>query len=217
MFDTHWDRPLIRFDNRFYETVSYTSLHIVYEKKRELIMNSEKMLRAALFLILVDLLLGGITAALNRTLVEMPAWHRLGAGAWATFSRMADLGNGEILYPLVGIGGTASILAAAIVFRLSTRRSWSVALPLYGTALMAVCGLLTTTQAAPIMLSLHRIGDDPTALRQAFEGFYRWDSIRAVFGAIGYCAEIWALVALVSVPVGDQVPPHQNLLSSEKS
>jgi len=180
-------------------------------------MKPERVLRVTLFLILADLLLGGLAAALNRTLVEMPAWHRLGAEAWATFSRMADLGNGEILYPLVGIGGTASILAAAIVFRFSARRPWSVALPLYGTALMAVCGLLTTTQAAPIMLSLHRIGDDPAALRQAFEGFYRWDSIRAVFGALGYCAEMWALVALLSVPVGNQVPPHQNVLSSEKS
>jgi hypothetical protein len=82
---------------------------------------------------------------------------------------------------------------------------------------MAVFGLLITTQAAPIMLSLRRIGDDPAALRQAFEGFYRWDSIRAVFGALGYCAEIWALVALLSVPVGNQVPTHQNILSSEKS
>ena len=146
----------------------------------------------------------------------MPAWRHLGAGAWAAFSRMADLGNGEILYPLVGIGGTVSILAAAIAFRLSPRRPWSVALPLYVAALMAVGGLLITTQAAPIMLSLHRIGDDPAALRQAFEGFYRWDSIRAVFGALGYCAEIWALVALLSLPVENQAPAHENFLASEK-
>ena len=79
--------------------------------------------------------------------------------------------QGEILYPLVGIGGTSSILAPAIVFRFSSRRPWFVALPLYGTALMAICGLLITTQAAPSMLSLHRIGDDAAALRQAFEEF----------------------------------------------
>jgi hypothetical protein len=58
-------------------------------------MQSERVLRAVLFLIVAELLLGGLAAALNRTLVEMPAWHHLGAGAWATFSRMADLGNGE--------------------------------------------------------------------------------------------------------------------------
>lgn len=180
-------------------------------------MKNERVLRVMLFLIVADMLLGGIAAALNRTLVEMPAWQHLGPEAWATFSRMADLGNGEILYPLVGIGGTLSVLAAAVVFRFTSRRPWSVALPLYGTALMAVCGLLITTQAAPIMLSLHRIGDDPIALRQAFEGFYRWDSIRAVFGALGSCFEIWALVALLSVPVGEQAHARHNVLSPEKS
>src|SRR5262249_54628191 len=142
--------------------------------------------------------------SLNRTLVEMPAWRHLGVEAWAAFSRGADLGNGKIIYPLVGIGGTVLILAAAITFRLSPRRPLSVAIPLYGAALMAICVMLTTIEAAPIMLSLHRIGDDPTALRQAFEGFYRWDSIRAVFGALEGCAEIWALVALLSAPYGNQ-------------
>ena len=109
------------------------------------------------------------------------------------------------------------ILAAAIAFRLSPTRPWSVAIPLYGSALMAICVMLTTTQAAPIMLSLHRIGDDPAGLQQAFEGFYRWDSIRAVFGTLEGCAEIWALVALLSVPVRNQVPAHENLRSPEKS
>jgi len=50
--------------------------------------------------------------------------------------------------------------------------------------------MLTTAQAAPIMLSLHRIGNDPATLQQTFEGFYRWDSIRAVFRALEGCAEI---------------------------
>jgi len=46
------------------------------------------------------------------------------------------------------------------------------------------------------VLSLHRIGDDPRALQQAFEGFYRWDSIRAVIGMLEGFFEIWLLVAL---------------------
>ena len=36
----------------------------------------------------------------------MPAWQRVGAPAWAEFSRWADRGAaGLILYPLEGIGG----------------------------------------------------------------------------------------------------------------
>lgn len=180
-------------------------------------MNKEKMLRVALWLIVAGQVLGTIIDSLNRTLVEMPACRHLGPEAWAAFSRWADLGNGRIMYPVAGIVGTVLILAAALTFRLSRRRPLAVAIPLYGAALLAICVMLTTTQAAPIMLSLHRIGNDPQALRQAFEGFYRWDSIRAVIGALEGCAEIWALVALLSLPVGNQLPPHKNLCSPEKS
>lgn len=147
-------------------------------------MKGEKMLRTALWLIVMGQLLGTVADSLNRTLVEMPAWRLLGPQAWAAFSERADLGNGATIYPLAGIGGTVLILGAAIAFRLNPRRPWSVAIPIYGAALMAACVMLTTTQAAPIMLSSHRIGSDPATLQQAFEDFYRWDSIRAVFGAL---------------------------------
>ena len=169
-------------------------------------MRTETARRTSLFLIVVALLLGSVADSLARTLVEMPAWRQLGAEAWAAFSRRADLGNGEIMYPLAGIGGTLLILAAAIVFRLNPRRPLTAAIPLYGAALMAICVMLTTTQAAPIMLSLHRIGNDPRTLQQAFDVFYRWDSIRAVFGALGGCAEILAVVALGSLAFDNKTP-----------
>jgi hypothetical protein len=172
-------------------------------------MRTKTALGVALCLIVVEQLLGTVVDSLNRTLVEMPAWRHLGAQAWATFSRSADLGNGTIFYPLAGIGGLALILAAAIVFRLGPRRPWSVAIPVYGAALLAICVILTTTQAAPIMLSLHRIGDDPRALQQAFDGFYRWDSIRAVIGMLEGFAEIWALVALSSLAFEKRIPSQE--------
>jgi len=169
-------------------------------------MKGKTLLRITLLLIVVGQLMGTVADSLNRTLVEMPAWRQLGAEAWAAFSRGADLGNGRVIYPLVGIGGTLLILAAAIAFRLSPRRPLSVSIPLYAAALMAICVMLTTTQAAPVMLSLHRIGNDPAALQKAFEGFYRWDSIRAVFGALEGCAEILALVALSSLAYDRKTP-----------
>jgi hypothetical protein len=173
-------------------------------------MRTRTALGITLGLIIVQQLLGTVVDSLNRTLVEMPAWRHLGVQAWAAFSRGADLGNGTILYPLAGIGGLALILAAAIVFRFGPRRPWSVAVPVYGAALLAICVMLTTSQAAPIMLSLHRIGDDPRALQQAFEGFYRWDSIRAVIGMLEGFLEIWALVALSSLALEKKTPsPEQ--------
>jgi hypothetical protein len=165
-------------------------------------MKTHTALSVVLGLIVVQQLLENVIGTMNRTLVEMPAWRHLGVEAWAAFSRGADLGNGTILYPLAGIGGLGLILAAAIVFRLSSRRPWWVAIPVYGSALLAIGVILTTTQAAPIMLSLHHIGDDPRALQHAFEGFYRWDSIRAVIGTLEGCLEIWALVALGALAFG---------------
>jgi hypothetical protein len=154
--------------------------------------------RLALGCIVAALLIGAVGDNLNRTIVEMPAWRALGATAWASFSRLADLGNGRIVYPVAGIGSTLLVLVAAITFRASPLRPWSVAIPVYGAALMNIGVILLTTQAAPIMLNVPRLGTDPVALQQAFEGFYRWDSIRAVVGALAACAQIWAVVALLA-------------------
>jgi hypothetical protein len=154
--------------------------------------------RVALGCIVTALLIGAVGDNLNRTIVEMPAWRTLGATAWAAFSRLADLGNGRIIYPVAGIGSMVLVLAAAISFRTSAQRPWSVAIPVYGAALMNLGVILLTTQAAPIMLRVPRLGTDPVALQQAFEGFYRWDSIRAVVGALASCAQIWAVVALLA-------------------
>src|SRR5579864_6992184 len=105
--------------------------------------------RLPLALIVVALVVGTLADNFNRTIVEMPAWRALGATAWATFSRLADLGNGRTIYPVAGIGSTVLVLAAAIAFRMSSVRPWSVAIPVYGAALMYIGVILLTTQAAP--------------------------------------------------------------------
>jgi len=57
-----------------------------------------------------------IGSFVSRSVVEMPAWQRVGPISWATFSRQADLGNREVLYPVFGIGST--VLAVALANRL---------------------------------------------------------------------------------------------------
>lgn len=172
-------------------------------------MKTRTGLGVVLGLIVVQQVLENVIGTMNRTLVEMPSWRHLGVAAWAAFSRGADLGSGRIIYPIAGIGGLALILAAAVVFRLGRRRPWYAAIPVYGSALMAICVMITTTQAAPVMLSLHRIGNDRQALQQAFDGFYRWDSIRAVIGTLEGCLEIWALVALGSMAFEKNTPSQE--------
>ena len=140
----------------------------------------------------------GLLAGLNvdRLIVQMPAWEEVGALAWATYSREADLGNGLILYSLEGIGGAILTIAAAVAFYFDRAAPRSAAVPIYAAVALVVGGLLATTQAAPIMLSLREIGDDPVALQRAFEGFARWGTVRAVIQVLAFGASLWALVSV---------------------
>jgi len=153
--------------------------------------------RVVLACVVTALVLAVVGADLNRTLVEMPAWRIVGPQAWAAFSRHADLGAGHTIYPVLGIGGTLLSVAAAIVFRWSRGRPLAAAIPIYTWAGANIGVLVLTVFAAPIMLSVPELGNDPIALARAFAGFAYWDGVRAVVGAVGDCAAIWALIALL--------------------
>jgi hypothetical protein len=140
---------------------------------------------------------GMLASGINRTLVDMPAWQRVGAPTWAQFSRWADLGPfGLVMYPLEGIGGTVLSILAAIIFALRRRsRTRSGALPISAAALLALGGMLVTTQAAPTLLRT-RHTSDPAALQQALNRFAFWGGVRAVFQSLAFAANLWSLVAV---------------------
>ncbi|MGZ4906365.1 MAG: hypothetical protein ACXV5T_06460 [Halobacteriota archaeon] len=106
----------------------------------------------------------------------MPAWRKVGARGWAAYSRHADLENGLFLYPTLAIGGAVFTIAAAISFQFDVAAPTSVALPLYVSVALVLGGLLATVKAAPIMMSVGRIGEDTSALQTAFDGFRRWET-----------------------------------------
>jgi hypothetical protein len=140
---------------------------------------------------------GMLASGINRTLVDMPAWQRVGAPAWAEFSRWADMGPyGLLMYPLEGIGGAVLSVVAAIIFSRSCRsRTRSGAIPIYAAALFALLGMLATTQAAPTLLST-RHTSDPVALQQALNRFKFWGGVRAVFQSLAFGANLWSLVTV---------------------
>lgn len=151
------------------------------------------------WLIATATVMDGLLAGLNvdRALVQMPAWRRVGAAAWAAYSRHADLGNGLLLYPIEAIGGTLLSLLAAIAYYLSSSAPRSASLPVYLAASLALAGLLTTIQAAPKMLSLRRTDDDLTALQRAFDSFEFWGAVRGIFQALAFVMNVWSLVAVL--------------------
>jgi len=130
-------------------------------------------------------------------IVQMPAWGQVGALAWATYSREADLGNGLVLYPLEAIGGALLTVCAAVAFYFDRTAPRSATIPIYAAVVLVLGGLLATTQAAPYMLSLREIGNDPAALQRAFDGFNRWGMVRAVFQILAFGANLWALVSVL--------------------
>jgi hypothetical protein len=155
-------------------------------------------LRVTRGLVIANGFVGGLFVGGNvqRSLVDMPAWQHAGPVAWATFSRYADLGNGLILFPIIGIGGAILMLVMAVVYRLDRTAPRAAGLPIYLGVLLLAVGIFTTTQAAPLMLSLRSGTTDPVVLQRAFDGFLWWGTIRAVCDVLGYCCGFWAVVAI---------------------
>ena len=122
-------------------------------------------------LLIAATVLSGLLAGGNvdRAIVAMPAWEKVGASAWAAFSRHADLGNGLVLYPLEAIGAFLLILLAAVSLYLDRMARARIMLPLCTALALAAAGLLCTLKAAPIMLSVGHL-DDPASLRTSLRG-----------------------------------------------
>jgi hypothetical protein len=149
-------------------------------------------------LVVASTALGGILAggSLDRSAVQLPAWRRVGPVPWATYSREADLRNGLIWYPLLGLGAPLLSIAAALAVRSDRAAPRSAALPVYAAAVLSVGHVLATSRAAPNMLGVRRLGDDAGALRGALDRFERWQAVRAALQALTFAASLWSLVAV---------------------
>jgi len=97
----------------------------------------------------LHLLLAG--AGVIRLAVQVPARHRLGPCAFASYSRAADMGRGGLaLYPLLGIAGPLAAWASlGVASAMAT--PGQVGIPLIVAAGACVLHSFTTTRAAPAM------------------------------------------------------------------
>ncbi len=116
------------------------------------------------------ILAGGVV---DRVVVGGPAWHELGAEAWAAYSRHADLGNGLVAYPAEAIGGALLIVSAAVSNYFDREAGFLTTVSLHCAVVFSLVGLVLTAKAAPIMLGLAA----PRSLsvtQQAFDEFFLW-------------------------------------------
>jgi hypothetical protein len=156
------------------------------------------------WLLVAATLVGGLFGwPLDRALVATPAWRELGVPAWAAYSRHADLGPGDVVYPIAAGLLWVLVLAAAVAYRLDRSAPRSAGPPIYLAALSTVGAIATTVVAAPTIQSVGGLGDDPASLNRAFETFTLWGVyIRGAFFALSFVFTVWALVAIMRRPVG---------------
>jgi hypothetical protein len=148
-----------------------------------------------LILILAATIVTGLLAgaSLDKAVVQLPARHRMGIVAFAGFSRANDLGNGLFFYPAMGILAAALTFIAAISAFLRTT-PLPYAWPLYAATLLAILHTITTTRAAPNMLSLRHAPDDEAILNKTFDRFAAWHNARTVLQVINFAVLVWGIV-----------------------
>ena len=133
-------------------------------------------------------------ATLDQTFKQLPARHQIGATAYAAYVRAADLRNGLIWYPIIGIGTTLLCLAA-VVTGLLDHPGASGGAALVTLALGTIVFTAATGRAAPTLLTL-RTGEVTEATAQAtLHRFARFNGVRAVGIAVTLAASVWALAA----------------------
>jgi hypothetical protein len=125
-------------------------------------------------LITIACIAGGTLAGGNiyRYVIEVPAWRHLSITSWAAYSEHADLKNGIFLFPAQAIGTALPLLLASIIIVVRKPAFRSVALPVHCATFFSLMGLVLTLFAAPVMLNLTNLADDPETLQQAFDNFH---------------------------------------------
>jgi hypothetical protein len=147
-----------------------------------------------LFLLVLATATNGLLAGLNvdTGLVKLPTRQRIGAVAYAAFARGNDLGNGLVVYPILGLGA-ALLTVLATLFAFVSHARMEILLLLSLATLLSLLHTFATTRAAPLMLSIKDAPDDEGLLRVKLNRFARWHTVRASFQVLTFFVLLWAL------------------------
>jgi hypothetical protein len=116
-------------------------------------------------------------AALDQTVKQLPARHRIGVEAFSAYSQAADLSQGVAWYATLGIGA-ALLTLAAVVTGLRARRAPTARRALWTAAAATIGHSAVTAVAAPLNYS-QRDAADVRALTEVFNTFALLNSVRA--------------------------------------
>jgi hypothetical protein len=155
-------------------------------------------LSATLMLLIASVAVNGLLtgATLDQAIKQLPARKAIGAVAYSGYSRAADLGNGLIWYPVLGIGAAVlSVVTGAVGLTQHAAGAEQIALILLIVGSVAHMG--STAVAAPTNISQRRAVGDEAALTAIFNRFAVLNAIRAglLVATLGVAA--WALAAAI--------------------
>jgi len=158
-------------------------------------MDSPKSSRLLRILLVLATIFTGFMAGGNfdRYFVQVPGFRHVEILCWAQYSQYADLGNGIFLYPIQAMGGFLLLLASAVIIMRNKSAYKAISLPVYAATIFFASGLILTLFAAPIMLGLPKLGNDPRLLQQAFDQFHFYGFYRGVVQMLGFVCCAWGL------------------------
>jgi hypothetical protein len=150
-----------------------------------------------LILIVAATALNGLLSGISfdGSLVKLPARHRIGAVAYATFARGNDLGNGIWVYSSTAIGAALLAIVATLVAYVE-HESAALLVPLSIATLTTIGHFVATSRAAPVMLRIGKTPDDEAVLATLLDRFARWHAVRATLQVLTFFVMLWALVVV---------------------
>ena len=147
------------------------------------------------YLFIVAVFLHGIIAgtSFDVAFVKLPTRKRIGYIAYANFARNNDLGNGIVVYPILGILSLILTFGTTIIVFIY-KQNINILITLCLASVLTIAHSLCTLKAAPIMLSLKKTKDDEIILKQKLDKFTFWHSFRTIFQVLTFMAWLRALV-----------------------
>lgn len=131
-------------------------------------------------------------ATLDQAIKQLPARRDVGALAYVDYIRAADLGNGLIWYPLIGIGAT-SLSVAAVVVGLRAKPGRTGTLALVVLAVCTVGHIAVTSRAAPMLLLVGRREFDAGRVASILDEFAALNALRAGLMVGAVVAIFWVI------------------------
>ena len=140
--------------------------------------------------------LSGVVAGttIDTAIVKLPAWRRLGAESWASYTS-EELPTSLIWYPVLGIGAVLVNISAAVAVHRDRGAPRPATVSSRAVAILAIGHLLTTAKAVPHMMRVRETGD-PDSLQEALKSFRRWHLARTGIDALTFAADLHSLISV---------------------